>query len=40
MGALGCGWDVEYYDRSGKGGDICDEVSKRMIDVCYLQEVR
>ena len=25
---------------SGKGGDICEELRKRMIDVCCLQEVR
>ena len=25
---------------SGKGGEVCDEMRKRMIDVCCLQEVR
>ena len=25
---------------SGKGGDVCEELRKRMIDVCCLQEVR
>ena len=25
---------------SGKGGEVCEEVRKRMVDVCCLQEVR
>ena len=25
---------------SGKGGEVCKEVRKRMVDVCCLQEVR
>ena len=25
---------------SGKGGEVCEELRKRMIDVCCLQEVR
>ena len=25
---------------SGKGGDVCEELRKRMIDVCCLLEVR
>ena len=27
-------------NRSGKGGDVRDEVRKRMVDVCCFQEVR
>ena len=23
-----------------KGGEVCEELGKRMIDVCYLQKVR
>ena len=25
---------------SGNGGEVCEELRKRMIDVCCLQEVR
>ena len=32
MWELGC--------MSGKGGDVCEELRKRMIGVCCLQEVR
>ena len=34
MSALGCGFV------RGKGGEVCEELRKRMIDVCCLQEVR
>ena len=32
------GWDVGSL--SGKGGEVCEELIKGMIDVCCLQEVR
>ena len=28
---------VGMWSQSGKGGDTCDELRKRMIDVCCLQ---
>ena len=31
-------WNI--VSGSGKGGEICEELRKRMIDVCCLQEVR
>ena len=31
-------WNL--YILSGKGGDVCEELRKRMIDVCCLQEDR
>ena len=34
------GWDVEYRWSEWKGGEVCDELRMRMIDVCCLQEVR
>ena len=37
-GVRGGTWNVGSL--SGKGGEICEELRKRMIDVCCLQEVR
>ena len=36
----GAGWDVEFRSSVWKGGDVCEELRKRMIDVCCLMEVR
>ena len=36
----GAGWDVEFRKSERKGGEACEELRKRMIDVCCLQEVR
>ena len=36
MVALGCGW----VSLSGKGGEVCEELQKRMIDMCCLWDVR
>ena len=33
-------WDVELGSLSGKGREVHEELRKRMIDVCCLQEVR
>ena len=33
-------WDVELGSLGGKGGKVCEELTKRMTDVCCSQEVR
>ena len=41
IGVLGCGlgkWNI--CGVSGKGGEVCEEPRKRMIDVCCLLEMR
>ena len=40
MAPWGAGWDVEYRYYEWKRGDVCEKLRKKMIDVCYLQEVR
>ena len=36
----GAGWDVEFMQSERKGGEHCEELKKKMIDMCCLQEVR